>query len=246
MENLTKSTAINNNDIKLLKAENEEYARKNASLRVEVDLLKIHAQECVDRERNRQLNLPAPAPAPIPDATNSNNAVEDLRKEISALQDEVNSIQQYLRVNNLEIVGLPQPNENEDEETLIINALNNLEGIDAPVRPKDIDISHPLPTNRKDGKPVHVVKFISRKTKGMILTAKKLDANKQFKFRNCDIFINEHLSKQNRALFAAAQEKKRALGYKYCWTRGGETRMRKTDNSQVVTITSNEVLTKLQ
>ena len=246
IENLTRSTAINNNDIKLIKAENEDYARKNAALRVEVDLLKIHAQECLDRERNRDRNRPTPTPAPNLDATNTTNAIDELRKEISALQEEVNSIQQYLRINNLEIVGLPQPNENEDDETLIINALNNLDGIDAPIRHEDIDISHPLNSNRKDGKSVHVVRFISRKTKGMILTAKKFDANKQFKFRNCDVFINEHLSKQNRALFAAAQERKRTLGYKYCWTRGGAVNMRKTDSSQIVTITSNDMLTSLR
>jgi len=72
----------------------------------------------------------------------------------------------------------------------------------------------------------------------MILAAKKRDANKQFKFRNSDIFINEHLSKQNRSLFATAQEKKKALQYKYCWTKGGTIHMRKTDDSAVVTISS--------
>ena len=242
VENLTKSTANNNNEIKLIRAENEAYVKQNAALRIEVDLLKVHAQECLNRERNRDRNQPTPPPAPCPDTT---NAIDELRKEISALQEELNSIQQYLRINNLEIVGLPQPNENEDDETLIINALNNLDGIDALIRHEDIDISHPLNSNRKDGKSVHVVRFISRKTKGMVLTAKKLDANKQFQFRNCDVFVNEHLSKQNRALFAAAQERKRALGYKYCWTRGGSVNMRKTDNSPIVTITNNDMLTSL-
>ena len=31
----------------------------------------------------------------------------------------MNSVEQYLRVNNLEIVGLPNPNPNKTEETLI-------------------------------------------------------------------------------------------------------------------------------
>ena len=47
---------------------------------------------------------------------------------------EINDIQQYVWVNNLEIVGLPQLNENEEDETLILNALNNLEGIEHPIR----------------------------------------------------------------------------------------------------------------
>ena len=79
----------------------------------------------------------------------------------------------------------------------------------------------------------------------MILAAKKLEANKQFKFRNKDVYINEHLSKGNRALFAAAQDKKRTLNYKFCWTRGGTIHMRKTDDSPVVTISAPEDLTNL-
>ena len=119
-----------------------------------------------------------------------------------------------------------------------MNALNELDGLEFPVRPEDIDISHPLNSQRKDAKSVHVVRFLSRKTKSMVLTAKKRENNRQFKFRNNDVYINEHLSKHNRALFAAAQEKKRAMNYKYCWTRGGSIFMRKTEDSAVVTISS--------
>ena len=130
--------------------------------------MKIQARECT---QHRQEN---PPPA----------------EEIEKLQDEVNSIQQYLRVNNLEIVGLPAPNEGESEETLIINAFNELVGLVDPITPEDIDISLPLPSKRKDNKPVHVVHFVSRKTKSAILTAKKRDENNQLKFRNKDVFIN--------------------------------------------------------
>ena len=178
-------------------------------------------------------NLPPPSPD------------DDIKKKIAKLESEINSIQQYLRVNNLEIVGLPQRNNGESEETLLINAFNELEGLEKIVTPEDIDISHPLKSNRRDGKSVHVVRFISRKTKSMILNAKKQETNKQFKFRNNDVFINEHLSKQNRSLFASSQEKKTALKYKYCWTRGGSILMRKTDDSPSITITSEDDLNKL-
>ena len=237
VDNNTKLAAVNKNEIVALNAQNETLVKQNTVLRLEVDVLKTHARECRTREENR----PPPPPAPATeDAT-----IDGLRKEIVEIQAELNNIQQYLRVNNLEIVGLPEPNENEAEETLIVNALNNLAGIDVPIRHEDIDISHPLPSNRKDGKAVHVVRFISRKTKGMILSAKKQAANKQYKFRNKDVYINEHLSKQNRSLFAKAQGQKTALEYKYCWTRGGVINLRKTDNSQIVTITCEEDLANL-
>ena len=160
----------------------------------------------------------------------------NLTKQIEELQSQVNEIDQYLRVNNLEFVGLPAPNEGETEETVIINACNSLVGLSVVVRPEDIDISHPLPSKRRDGKPVHIAKFVSRKTKFAILAAKRSEANKQYKFRNQDVYINEHLNKTNRSLFATANEKKRALGYKFLWTKGGTVNMRKTENSEVIVI----------
>ena len=66
-----------------------------------------------------------------------------------------------------------------------------------------------------------------------------------FKFRNNDVYINEHLSKVNRAIFGAAQAKKKLLKYKYCWTRGGTVYMRKTDESDVITITKEKDLDDL-
>ena len=160
----------------------------------------------------------------------------NLTKEIEELRSQVNEIDQYLRVNNLEFVGLPPPNQGETEETVIINACNSLTGLSVVVRPEDIDISHPLPSKRRDGKPVHIAKFVSRKTKFAILTAKRSEDNKQFKFRDQDVYINEHLNKTNRGLFATANEKKRTLGYKFVWTKGGTVNMRKTENSDVIVI----------
>lgn len=237
---VTQMSAKNNTEISTLKTQNGEYLDKIRALNVEVGLLKLHAQEC---KANRQ---PPTAPPPPPTQNNTDGAeIRRIQQQITEMQGEINSIQQYLRVNNVEIVGLPEPNNGESEEILIVNALNDLEGLEVPVRPEDIDISHPLNSKRKDEKPVHVVRFISRKTKYMVLAAKKREPNKQFKFRNKDVYINEHLSKCNRALFAAAQEKKRALNFKYCWTRGGNVHLRKTDDSPVITISCNDDLNDL-
>ena len=201
----------NQQEIANLKTKNTDLERHNLELRRELNELKNNQAEEAD--------------------VNDQNEIEALRKE-------VNEIQQYLRINNLEIVGLPAANEGESEETLLVNALNSLDGLRSPIRHEDIDISHPLKTRRTDEKKVHVVRFISRKTKAEILAAKKLDANQDFKFRNSDIFINEHLAPHQRTLFATAAGKKKALKYKFLWTRGGSIFMRKTENSEVISINS--------
>ena len=228
MAEIRQMVTLNKTEISTLKIERTELVKKNVALNAEIELLKLHARECVQLREN-----------PPPPAV-------DYGEEIEKLKEEINSIQQYLRVNNLEIVGLPAANNGESEETLIINALNELVGLDDSVRPEDIDISHPLPSKRKDNKPVHVVRFVSRKTKFAILAAKKRDENKQFKFRNNDVFMNEHLSKTNRELFALSQEKKRALNYKHCWTRGGSIFLRKTDDTDVITISRKSDIDTLQ
>ena len=88
-----------------------------------------------------------------------------------------------------------------------LSALNTLKGLNKQITGADIDISHPIPTKRCDNKRVAVVKFVSRKSKFDILSAKK--ANRNLKFRGNYIFINEHLSPVNHTLFASATEKKK-------------------------------------
>ena len=104
---------------------------------------------------------------------NDNNMnFEKIDKEILDIKHHINSIEQYLRINNLEIDGLPQPEENESDEDVLIAALNSLD-LGYQINFADIDISHPLPSKRRDNKTLSVVKFVSRKTKFDILTAKK-------------------------------------------------------------------------
>ena len=91
----------------------------------------------------------------------------------------------------------------------------------------------------------HVVRFISRKKKADILAAKRLEGNRNFKFRNSDVFINEHLAPHNRTLFAEAAEKKTNLNYRYLWTRGGSIFMRKTETSAAIAISCKKDLDDL-
>ena len=199
------------------------------------------------------------------DISNSFTSVDDLNRQLEEnddavavgnecnqklqeLENQIHEIEQYLRVNNVEIVGLPAPviADGETDESVIVNALNSLVGLTHPIRAEDIDISHPLKSQRRDNKPVHVVRFISRKVKYSVLAAKKAEANRQFKFRNNDVFINEHLNKKNRGLFAVAQERKKTLNFKCVCTKSGVVHMRKSDDSDVIVINSMEDFQRLE
>ena len=118
---------------------------------------------------------------------------------------------------------------------MILKCLNGLNPT-SPVTAKDIDISHELP-KRRGGK-THVIRFLSRKTKIMLLTAKKDPGNRNYKFRSKSIFINEHLTAFNKNLFRLAKVKKDELQYKFLWTRGGKIFLRKDEHSVVTQICS--------
>ena len=152
-------------------------------------------------------------------------------------------MEQYLRVNNLAIVGLP-PTEEEGAsiEDTLIDIFNSVPDIGKQVTPEDIDICH-MPSDRKDGKLVAVCKFKSRKSKIDILQAKK--SLRIFTYNNHNIFINGHLSPFNRHLFATAAAKKRELDFKFQWTRNGSIFMREDERSPVIKIVSKECILKL-
>ena len=77
------------------------------------------------------------------------------------------------------------------------------------------------------------------------LTFWKIKKTKIFKFKDNDIYINEHLSPEHRKIFGEASAKRKELNYKYIWTNNGISFMRKDDNSQMIIIDSLEALYNL-
>lgn len=160
-------------------------------------------------------------------------AVTELRREIDA-------IQQYMRVDNVEVVGLPVDKINNDDEGMLLDLFDNM---NLEIRSCDIDICHEVNTRRKDGKRVVICKFISRKSKIAVLEAKR--EHRDLRYKGNNIFINEHLSPPNRRLFALAYQVKKDNDYKYLWTRNGTVLMRKSDISPILEIYNEEFLNTL-
>ena len=69
----------------------------------------------------------------------------NFKTELNSCNEHVNNIEQYLRINNIEIVGLTTE-ENDNEEDVILEVLNNLEDIN--ITSGDIDISHAICSKR--------------------------------------------------------------------------------------------------
>ena len=101
----------------------------------------------------------------------------EILAEIDKIKMEINEIQQYLRINNIEVVGIPEKviigNEEIllDTENSLIDFFNN--ELNLNIAAHDIDICHEIPSRRLDEKRVVVCKFISRKDKIDIKCKKK-------------------------------------------------------------------------
>ena len=97
----------------------------------------------------------------------------NLKKELVNLEvksnkqeEHINALDQYLRVNNLEIVGIPPAEQVGDSvEDTLLEIFNDLPDLSNEVSENDIDVCHIIPSDRKDGKLVAVCRFKSRKLK---------------------------------------------------------------------------------
>ena len=180
---------------------------------------------------------------------NNNEAIVAINKKLHEMQGQIFEMDQYLRVNNIEVVGLPLPENDENgapaetHEEILIEALNSLNEFHGQITGEDIDICHPIPSRRKDKKDVMICRFVSRKAKIAILDAKR--KQKDFQFKNKTIYINEHLSPDNRRIFSEASAVRRTKQYKHIWTANGVTHMRKEDGTPAIKIGNSIDLTKL-
>ena len=223
-------------DLPSKEARYEELSSKVEGLIAAIQILDSrsvsNAAHIINLEANNKITL------------NQNNEMKfeliNFKTELNSCNEHVNNIEQYLRINNIEIVGLTTE-ENDNEDDVILEVLNNLE--DIIITSGDIDISHAIRSKRGDGKTVHVVKFLSRKANIASMNAKKQSYD--FKYKGNVIYINEHLSPNNRRLFPAASIQKRELDYKFLWTRNGYVYFRKNDNSQIIFINNDEALNNL-
>ena len=75
-----------------------------------------------------------------------------LNKKVNTLQEQMTNVDQYLRSNNIEIVGLPDVS-NEEVEGIVLEALNGLKPV-KPITSNDIDICHVLPSQKDDGRKI--------------------------------------------------------------------------------------------
>lgn len=173
------------------------------------------------------------------------NSIYDLQKENVELKNKIHELEQYSRSKNIELVGVPEtPGENLDTVMSKIG-----EKLGMSISSNQIDAIHRVPTKSSTQPKPIVVRFHSRRTKEAIINkARKTKIQAVdlcVDLPDTPIYVNEHLTQENKRLIHLAGLKRRELKYKFLWTRGGHIFIKKTEESPPIKITCDQDIAKI-
>lgn len=176
-------------------------------------------------------------------------AIVGIKKDLDRIwpfDNRIAKLEQRSRISNIEVVGMPTTvKENTDAIILKISELTG-----AKLVQEDIIISHRVPSFGDKQIPNIVCQLKDRKVKNQFLKCVKQytkDNNKLMDStmfvgvdrklqKATNIFVNEHLTKENKNLLTAVKRRKDEVQWKYVWVRDGNIFARKTDTSDVIKV----------
>ena len=177
-----------------------------------------------------------------------------LWSELTSVKDQLDDLEQYIRLECLEIRGIPVTSlENTD---VIVQSVSQL--IDFDIDSSDISVSHRLPTpkpnktknNRAADPPGIIIKFTNRKIRDKLYHArtklKDFDTSDLGSESTDKIFIQESLTAKRRKLFKQCLDFRKKLKYRFIWTYYGSIYLRKNEGSPAIKITSLQDLDRVQ
>ncbi|KAH7954971.1 hypothetical protein HPB49_023516 [Dermacentor silvarum] len=160
---------------------------------------------------------------------------KSLKDENELLSKRLSALEQYSRPNNVKINDIPTTQT--ENRLAVVQATGDRIG--CPIAESDIDAVNRVPAKKDTN---IIARFCSRakrselpaKARKARLTTSAIGFSQS---RNKPIFINDHLTPDNKRLFAQALELQRGKGWKYLWTDNCVIKARKSDSSRVYRIT---------
>ena len=176
--------------------------------------------------------------------------ISNLKSQAAALKTQeikdsikVDELEQYGRRQNLEIVGVP---EKEDENTNAI-VLEVAKMLDVDIMSSHISTSHRLPKkkvssrNNSGSSPI-IARFTSRDIRNQIYANRKKAKARFVDLKNFsvsdtkNIFVNENLTPTRKQLFWKTKQEVKNNSWKYIWTHNGNVFVKKDDNASITAI----------
>lgn len=190
------------------------------------------------------------------------NETTDLRTTVTTLTEQLSLREQQGRMNNLEITGIPVTN-NENLMNIVQNIATK---IGFPLCSSDIDYIHRVrrfnsrnpdeadahnPSQDPSTIPNIILRFTQRKRKCDMLAAVRArrnltTADAGLNGSSKPVFINEHLTPQNKLLYKQARILARDKGYTFVWLSDCKIFVRKNETSKVILISNEKDLIKIK
>lgn len=180
--------------------------------------------------------------------TKLTNLCKELETRVTALERDGQQQQQWARLQNLEIVGVP---ESEGEST--VNIVQKIaKNVGVTVKTEDIDFAHRIqPFRSSGGKPRSiVVRFRQRHVKDALYASarKSRDLTTVSLGMGGDskrVYVNEHLTLNNKKLLQICKAKAKECNVRFVWTKNCRIYTRKNEKSPPVLVLSESDLRKL-
>lgn len=172
--------------------------------------------------------------------------VSKLQGELAAANAKINHLENFTRLDNLIITGLPlidysdaaSTSANRDAvetsastERAVLNFFNTT--LNVPVESKDISIAHRLKSTAAQSLPNIIVRFSNRKARNDVYAARRRLQRSERRHDEQAIYINEDLTKETASIFKQAREMVRRKILHRCWTGGGFVYVKKTETTPV-------------
>lgn len=157
--------------------------------------------------------------------------------DVLKLQQQINSLEQYSRRQNIEIHGLPQTaNENLMDKINALAADLKL----AHLTDSDIEGLHRLPQKR-DRIPAVLVRFASRTTRDQWMAQKS-----NMRAAKSNVYFLDNLTAQNKKLLWMMKQRCAEMQYEYAWQDNGKLLARKSDGQRAIRIECEADLDKIR
>ncbi|KOB61932.1 Zinc finger DNA binding protein, partial [Operophtera brumata] len=167
--------------------------------------------------------------------------VQESDCQISELRVQLNKQQQWVRMSNIEVIGLPET-ANESPSELIIKVAKHAGVI---LLAEQIESAHRVqPMQKVDGRPKPIVaKLRDRILKDQIISG--LRKSRGIETRDIGMggavrrfYVNEHLTPENKNLLKKAKLRANEKSYKFVWVRNCNIFLRMNEASPVVYVQS--------
>lgn len=170
-----------------------------------------------------------------------------LSTEVRDLKERLRNLEQYTRKNNVEVSGIP---ETAGENVLdIVSDMGAVLGVE--INEHQVNAAHRVPSYKKDRTPSIVIQFNTRVTKDTLLAKfremKTLSAHQVNPvFPQQKVYVNEHLSPENKVFLARLKQKCKEVGYTYAWCRDGKFFVRRETGENSKKISSYDDFSKIK